>query len=40
MLELCKNTLRRSLARNMDLRDQVAQLQHEVTRLEQLLRTR
>jgi hypothetical protein len=40
MLELCKNTLRRSLVRNVQLQDRVAQLEHEVTRLQQLLRAR
>jgi hypothetical protein len=38
MLDLCTNTLRQSLARNIELLEQIEQLEHEVERLEQMLR--
>lgn len=40
MLDLCTNTLRRSLARNVELREQLERLEHEVDRLTDLLRRR
>lgn len=40
MLDLCTNTLRRSLARNIELREQLERLEREVERLKDLLRRR